>query len=160
MMRRAIFVFFLLLSRSFSFTAAAEDGSLKTLYSVVHYPDANTMSEFLWRISGQKVLFPADLRASQNSVDRIIERVQSVLDMYPDAFQVSVRLFSPYTSGDIASYEGSTRSVRVFADRVTDGVFAHEISHAVIDSYFESAPPRKVHEILSRYVDQHLWSDY
>ena len=40
------------------------------------------------------------------------------------------------------------------------GVLAHEVAHAIINQYFAVPPPSKVQEILSQYVDKHLWGDY
>jgi hypothetical protein len=93
-------------------------------------------------------------------VDRIIERVQEILDMHPDHFKVTVKLDPKYDQGNIAAYKPGLRTIHVFADRITDGVFAHEVAHAVICSYFSVPPPEKVQEILCQYVDRHLWEDF
>jgi hypothetical protein len=159
--RQEALIFFLIVCAVLSHPCgAAESGTLKTRYATIHYQSPKDLSEFTWRISGQRIEFPADLNTGDHSVDRIVDRVQSILDMYPNSFGVVINLLVSYTSGDIAAYDKKSRTIEVYADRVTDGVLAHEISHAVIDAYFESTPPDKVHEILSRYVDQHLWSDY
>jgi hypothetical protein len=45
-------------------------------------------------------------------------------------------------------------------DNVSDGVFAHEIAHAVIYKYFPRPPSSTAQEVLTQYVDKYLWSDY
>ncbi len=80
--------------------------------------------------------------------------------MFPDNFFIDIYLHPAYEGGLIAFYNHKTESVTVYADRVTDGVLAHEIAHAVINSYFDVPPPEKIQEILTHYVDRYLWSDY
>ena len=80
--------------------------------------------------------------------------------MYPDNFHIKISLYPQYKEGMVALYSHKTKSITVYADRVTDGVFAHEIAHAVICNYFSEPPPRKIQEILAQYVDRYLWEDY
>ncbi|MDD5672373.1 MAG: hypothetical protein PHN49_12130, partial [Candidatus Omnitrophica bacterium] len=124
------------------------------------YSDDQALSDFLWRISGKRLSAKDDLTPAKSRLDEIVERVQTVLDMHPENFQLKVRLYPKYTEGRIASYKPATRTIMVFADRVTDGVFAHEVAHAVLCDYFGTAPSEKVQEILSQYVDRNLWEDY
>jgi len=49
------------------------------------------------------------------------------------------------------------RIIYLNAGDVHEGILAHEFAHAVIDSYFAVRPPRATAEILSRYVDEHLY---
>ncbi|MBF0254271.1 MAG: hypothetical protein HQL11_04015 [Candidatus Omnitrophica bacterium] len=142
---------------------AAELGSpvyFETRYADVYYTDGKALGDFLWRISGRRFYPAEDNAEAVSSVDYLVDRVQSILDMRPDPFKFRVDVLSGYTKGDIAAYLPNGRSIKVYADRVTDGVFAHEVAHAVMDQYFESALPRKVQEILAQYVDRHLWEDY
>lgn len=118
------------------------------------------MTSFVWRISGKRIKVPDDFSLAKNAVDRITERVQSILDMFPDNFHVDIDLYPAYKKGFIAFYSHNKRVINVYADRVTDGVLAHEIAHAVINAYFDTPPPAKMQEILTQYVDRHLWSDY
>jgi hypothetical protein len=39
---------------------------------------------------------------------------------------------------------------------VSDSEISHEMSHAIIDSYFAIIPPSKVAELMAVYVDSHL----
>jgi hypothetical protein len=103
-------------------------------------------------------------------IDEILEKVQSILDMYPIDLHISIfvlpdyeslkkvfREFSLSGSAPIAFYSHKMRSIYVAADSLTDGVLGHEIAHAVINFYFGVPPPAKMQEILAQYVDLHLW---
>ncbi|MDB4349495.1 hypothetical protein OAA99_00915 [Omnitrophica bacterium] len=129
----------------------------ETKYTQIHYLQDEDMQQFLWRIGGKRIDVYTYPGFAKSRVDRIVEKVQSLLDMYPEDFKIAVYLRPQYEKGHIAFYRNENQSVVVYADRVTDNVFAHEISHAVINSYFESPPSSKVKEILSQYVDVHLW---
>jgi len=131
-----------------------------TEYTGIFYSDEGQLREFFWRVSGKK-LDPLDnLTLVKARIDRLVEMVLSILDMRPKDFKVSIEIKPEYKSGDIAKYKHSRKTITVYADRVTDGVLAHEIAHAVICAYFPSRPPRKTQEILAQYVDRHLWEDY
>ena len=83
-----------------------------------------------------------------------------ILDMFPSNFRVKIELRGGYIEGKIALYNNSENKIVVYADKVTDGVLAHEVAHVVICRYFVSVPPPKIQEILAQYVDTHLWTDY
>ena len=154
----SFFLFFLIFSGSGAF--AAKSLVFKTKYVKMHYADDLTLKSFIWRVSGKKINLPVDFSLAKNIVDMITERVQSVLDMYPVNFSVDIYLYPEYKHGLIASYNKATNSIQIYADQVTDGVLAHELAHAVINCYFDSPPPERIQEILTQYVDKHLWSDY
>ncbi|MCK4851521.1 MAG: hypothetical protein KAS86_00250 [Candidatus Omnitrophica bacterium] len=139
---------------------AGSSKTFKTSYCDIHYPDEKTLGDFFWRISGKRFNFIEDMSLARSRVDRLIDRVQSILDMYPDNFRFKIELHTEYKKGLIAAYYRDRNSVKVYADKVTDGVLAHEIAHAVICNYFNPPPPAKMQEILAQYVDRHLWSDY
>jgi len=154
-------VFFLTSTSSFASDLSASNSTvLKTRYTSLHYGEDKVLSDFAWRISGQRLNPHADGSVIGNAVDRIAERVQALLDMFPDQFRVDIFIHPAYEEGHTASYSHPQKEIRVYADRVTDGILAHEIAHAVINAYFTVSPPEKVQEILAQYVDQHLWSDY
>ncbi len=142
-----------------SHSLAASYETYRTEHATIHFEREEDLRDFFWRISGIDFRDMADRRGA-GFVDRIVTRTQSILDMYPRDFSVDIYLKPSYQSGNIAFYSDTTRSITVYADRVTDGILAHEVAHAVMDAYFTLAPPRKVQEILSRYVDAHLWQDY
>ena len=141
--------------------AYAESSSnlLETRYATVHYSENDQMNDFLWRITGERLTGQSVLQNTRGRIDEIIERVQSLLDMHPAAFHFDIFLKKNNEGGTIAYYSHETRSITAVASRVTDGVLAHEIAHAIINAYFNPAPPEKSQEILAQYVDQHLWSE-
>lgn len=140
--------------------AIAQEKVFQTDYTDIHYSSYETFCDFLWRISGDRYNLCEDPILAKSRIDRIVERVQSILDMHPDNFHIRIDLYPAYEGGLIASYSHKNRLLKIFTDRVTDGVLAHEVAHAVISMYFPQPPPKKIQEILTQYVDKHLWDDY
>jgi hypothetical protein len=126
----------------------------------VHYSDDKALGNFLWRITGRRFTFTDDTALARTRIDALIERTQQVLDMYPDKLRVRIELYPAYSEGNIAKYDHKRRTIVVYADKVTDGVFAHEAAHAIICNYFSPPPPEKMQEIIAQYVDRNLWNDY
>ena len=143
---------------SFTPAAAQEYKTFETRYATLHYTNEEDLYRFLWRISGKHVDVHTYPGFAKSRIDRIVEKVQALLDMYPQRFHVNIRIEHAYEKGPIASYSNESRTITAYSDRITDGVLAHELSHAIIYSYFTSPPPKKIQEILSQYVDKHLWS--
>lgn len=132
----------------------------ETNRATIFYSENGELSDFLWKIGRLRLDQPVPTSLAKSRVDRIVEQVEAVLDMYPVNFHVDIYLRSGYEEGNIAVYSNRTKSITVFVDRVTDGVLAHEIAHAVINAYFSTPPPSKIQEILCQYVDVHLWQNY
>lgn len=153
--------FIVILLLAFCSDILAQDQKIfLTDYTDIFYSDESVLSDFFWRLTGKRLDFMQDKKLARSQVDRIIDRVQSVLDMHPLRLRVRIDLYAHYESGKIASYSHKAKSISVYADKVTDGVFAHEIAHAVISNHFSEPPSEKVQEILAQYVDRYLWSDY
>jgi len=152
------FIFFVILFGS-PLVLSQEYKIFKTGHATIYYLEDSQLSDFLWKIGHLKLTPAIENSLVKNRVDRIIERVEAVLDMYPDNFHTDIFLRSGYKDGDIAFYSDKTESITVFVDRVTDGVLAHEVAHAVIIAYFRTPPPAKIQEILCRYADAQLWCD-
>ncbi|MBP7055570.1 MAG: hypothetical protein KBB52_01790 [Candidatus Omnitrophica bacterium] len=132
-----------------------------TRYTTIHYNEDKDMDDFIWRLGGQKLEFSHDRALASSRVDRIIDRVRNVLDIQPAKFTVDIYLYrGPLESGQPAFFEYKTRSIHISIENVTDGVFAHEVAHAIINFNFGPALPSKVQEILTQYADKYLWSDY
>ena len=132
----------------------------QTQYTDISYSNEDTLRTFLWRITGKKFTLLEDRGLARSRVDRIIERVQDVLDIHPENMRIKIKLLASYKEGKIASYTRSTNTIVIYADKVSDGMFAHEAAHAILCAYFKSPPPEKMQEILAQYVDRHLWDDY
>ncbi len=140
---------------------ALAESAFKTKYTLIHYDQAKDLSDFLWRLGGTRIEFTTDTDLASSRVDRLVERVQTILDMHPKGLTIQIFL----KRGELAEnpqgfYQRENGTVTLCVDKVTDGIFAHEISHAVINKYFGGTVPRKTQEILSQYVDKYLWNDY
>ncbi|MFH1594518.1 MAG: hypothetical protein ABID09_07465 [Candidatus Omnitrophota bacterium] len=144
------------------FTGASDAERWKvfeTNYTSLCYIQSGDLNSFFWRISGADIDVYTYPGLAKSRIDRIVEKVQSLLDMYPENFRVDILLYPTYTEGPIACYSEEDKSISAYVDRITDGVLAHEISHAVMNAYFKFPPPKKMAEILSQYVDRNLWSE-
>ncbi len=150
---------FLCCSLSISF--AGEAGIFKTKFTDVYYSDRKDMDDFVWRIGGNRTDFATDRGFALNRIDRLVERVEAILDMQPKNFKVNIYLHRGLLDSErIAYYDHKTKSIHISVDYATDGVAAHEMAHAVINSHFARPLPGKMQEILTQYVDKNLWSDY
>lgn len=104
-----------------------------------------------------------------NKVDQITARVQQVLEMTPKGMRFKVLLMN--TSGEvqqayremynrnvdfIAYYSPQANTVYLAVEDVNLRVVSHEIAHAVINHYFQNAPPVKIHEMLAQYVESQI----
>lgn len=133
----------------------------QTKYTRIHYTEDKDMDDFIWRLGGQKLEFSGDTSLASNRVDRVIERVENILDLRPEGFKIDIYLKRGVLESDrIAFFEHKTKAIYISIDNVSDGIFAHEVAHAIINKSFWSPLPSKVQEILTQYVDKYLWSDY
>lgn len=102
-------------------------------------------------------------------IDFIVEKVMTVLDMYPRGLRLSI-VIRPDTASVqqdfmrlyksevdyIAFYSPSTETVFFSAGNATLSVVAHEIGHVVAENYFTISPPAKIHEVMAQYAEQHI----
>ena len=137
----------------------AGDKILETKFATIHYNEDEEITHFFWRLSGKRVSLTGNTELIRNRLDELVERVERLLEMYPAPFRFELRLKAHYVSGSIAEYSHHTRSITVALDRLTDGVLAHDMAHAVINAYFPVPPPEKAQEILAQYVDKHLYEE-
>lgn len=140
---------------------AETSNTFKTKYTTIHYKDDKDLSDFLWHLGGTHIDFARDKDMASNRVDRIVERVETIIDMRPKDLNIDVYLQrGELKYNEIAFYQYKTNSIYLSVDKVSDGVFAHEVSHAIVNRYFAAPPPSKIQEIITQYVDRYLWSDY
>lgn len=167
---------FIILALFLPSSAVGAEKVLETYYTSVYYQTDEDVIDFAGKISkgpytarrdSEKAL--ADLR---QDIDRIVYRVKTLLDMYPQNMRFSVRVHkdpsgvkeryadhSQKGKAPIAFYSHQTRTVYVALPNLSGGIFAHEVAHAVINFYFPVAPPAQMQEILAQYVDKHLWDE-
>lgn len=156
-----IVLFGLLISAGVPSALGGSSGAFNTKYTKIHYSDRKDLDDFIWRLGGERRDFPEDPALVSNRVDRIIERVEAILDMRPRNFCVDVYLRRGLLDeARAAFFDRKTYAIHISVDYSSDGVFAHEAAHAVISRYFSVKPPDKVQEILTQYVDRYLWNDY
>jgi len=128
---------------------------------MIHYADYKDMDDFLWKLSGERIDFLNKAQLASSYIDRIVDRVQAILGIIPRDLRFKIYLKRGRLEGDKeAYYDHKTKTIYVSVDYASQGVLAHEIAHAIIDTYFPSPAPSKIQEILSQYVDKYLWSDY
>jgi hypothetical protein len=103
-------------------------------------------------------------------VDIIIEKVQIVLDMFPDNYHVQLVLLP--TAADVAAiykqkygkdvnhiayYSISEKTIYISSVDACLRVVAHEVGHSVVDHYFQQIrPPYNIHELMAQFAEQHV----
>ena len=105
----------------------------------------------------------------KNKVDIIVERVIVVLDMRPADVRFKIVLLP--TEEDvqqvykakynrkvdfIAFYAPKDKTVYLSVNDIRIGVFAHELGHLIIDLFYGTTTPSKIHEVLAQFVVTHL----
>lgn len=111
----------------------------------------------------------------KNRVDNIVDRVSKLLDMYPADLHFTINIYPnnrdierafrdlgglrALEGAPIAFYAHKRNTIYVSIEKLTPGVLAHEIAHAIINVYFDTPPPERMQEILAQYVDKHLWEE-
>jgi len=139
---------------------AQSEKSFQTKYATVLYTQDKDLDDFIWRLGGSRQDPSRESRLASNRIDRLVGRVFAILDMWPRNFKIFINLRrGTLEKNNVAYYDDRTHTVTLCVDYASDGVLAHEIAHAVINQFFPSTPI-KIKEILSQYVDAHLWSDY
>lgn len=149
---------------------------LKTKYAIIKYKDENQLDEFNQELDiGNLSYYIKDTAQTvqdeiRQKIDIIISRVQSVLDMSPTGlnFKVTIldtkkeiiesykRIYKSDTNF-IAFYSVGENNVYISLEDISLKVIAHEFGHAVVENYFDVSPPRKIHEVLAQFAEQHIY---
>lgn len=102
-------------------------------------------------------------------LDIIIEKTETVLDMFPANLHITVVLLP--TSRDVAAmykqkygkradhiayYSLKEKTIYVSVNDVSLRVITHEIGHAIVDHYFTVRPPYNMHELMAQFAEQHI----
>ena len=151
--------------------AAAE---LDTAFAVVRYTDEAQLKTFNRKISTSLFGFGSShggplSSATREQVNQLVGRVQEILDMRPAKLHFTIELLDNPDQVQriyqkqygrkvdfIAFYSPRTETIYVAINKLRRTVIAHEMAHAVIDRYFDKAPPVKIHELLAQYVEKQL----
>ncbi len=156
---------------------------LETRYAVLHYADPKDLARLdrrldvdfidrsLLRAFGFFVRqddpkLPARVAAK---IDAVTCRVQEILGMFPKGFNVHIFLFHDGKALDAfylkrflrpapshSLYDQREHAVYLDLSRMSEGVLAHELGHAVITVFSVIPPPSATQEILCQYIDEHL----
>ena len=149
---------------------------IDTSFAVVKYTDEDQLKTFNKKVGGSSYgfVFGSDRTGTpgektRSEIDQLIGRVQEILDMRPEGLHFTIEIFNTpeevqavylkeYGSkvDFIAFYSPRSETVYVATKKLRRTVIAHEIAHAIIDRYFDKAPPVKVHELLAQYVEKQL----
>lgn len=105
----------------------------------------------------------------KNKIDLIIEKVETVLDMYPAKLKFNIVIHSSTTGiqmeyqrlykrivNYIAFYSPGENTVFYSANNAKLRVVTHEIGHVIAENYFAISPPPKIHEVLAQYAEMHI----
>jgi hypothetical protein len=105
----------------------------------------------------------------KNKLDVITQNVETILEMYPPNLHYSVSLCTDMDQVNEAlttRHPGawhragfySTGKDTVYLSVPDTGlkVVAHEVGHVVVEKYFKTKPPVKVHELLAQFVEKHI----
>lgn len=147
-------------------------------YSRVFYEDIETLRLFNRRVKlGSlsyilKKRYPKEISLEKQvseKIDIIVDRVKTILDMYPKNFKVDIKITPDsnlvksiykkrYYRGTefVAFYSPQERTIYISAEDAKSNILAHELAHSIIDQYFGVAAPVKIHEILAQYVDENF----
>ncbi|MFA5256015.1 MAG: hypothetical protein WC419_04910 [Candidatus Omnitrophota bacterium] len=171
---------------SYSILFAQDDGpladnedwsSMTSNFFVLYYSPSANLEDLNRDITKRQLYFDQAAKYGEVTVkeeicqrlDRLYNRVQDVLDMYPKTPRINIKIFKDRDelndeSSKIFGKAQDSRSFYVYKYNtiytsegdIDDSVLIHEMAHAIIDHYFSVIPPETVAEILASYVDAHL----
>ena len=150
-------------------------GEFETRYATVTYFDMKDLREFnnelymgrlrsRYKVQGDTVQDEVGAK-----IDFIVERVMTVLDMYPRNLKFLIEIYPDARKVQqvfrrlyqvdvryIAFYSPSRDKIFFSADNGRLRVVAHEIGHVVVENYFTISPPRRIHEVLAQFAEKHV----
>ncbi|HMK50680.1 MAG TPA: hypothetical protein VK435_11555 [Thermodesulfovibrionales bacterium] len=158
------------------FSSVPAASELKSRYTTIIYSSDDQVRRFNKEMSLGSLSYLLRNKASitaadeaANKLDVLIERVETVLEMYPKELRFNVILLSSEsevqdvfrrkygrTVDYIAFYSPRDKTIYLSVRDVELGVLAHEIGHVVVDFYYGISTPTKIHEVLAQYVETHL----
>ncbi len=160
----------------FSGLGAARASQQKSRYVTLSYPSKQVLREFndnlrlnrkLNYAMRKNVVTVADEVLAK--LDIIIEKVQIVLDMFPDFYHVRVVLLPDdddvsrvyqrkygKRANHIAYYSLSEKTIYISVDDTNLRVISHEVGHSVVDHYFKVRPPYNIHELMAQFAEKHV----
>ena len=170
---RIIIVTFLILISTQSLSYGLE---LTSRYATIVFEDENLHRKFNHELLLGSISHLMRYKKSltwqdeiKNKVDVLVERVVVVLDMHPKDVRFKLVLLpkeedvqqmfkAKYDKsvGYIAFYAPKDKTIFLSVNDIRIGVFAHEIGHLIVDLYYGTTTPSKIHEVLAQFVETHL----
>jgi len=174
----------LLVASGWALSFAFDDGfpgarRLESTHFIIYiYPDVNTSTLAKQLNIGPSDKFLAGEPLKERSappnglgdaLDALYAEVSNMLDMRLYTYKVNLKVCrdlkqvrSVYTglfggnldTSSFYSYELNT--IYITEENLRACIIGHELAHAIISHYFVVAPPSKIHEILSMYVEYQL----
>lgn len=150
---------------------------LQSRYATIEYESAGALRKFNNKLKMGSLSFMLSGRKSEtveeevlNKIDVIVEKVETVLDMYPDdmKFKIVIRESTKGVQEEfrriygvdvdyIAFYSPVENTVFYSAKNITLRVVAHEIGHVVVERhYYPVSTPVRIHEVLAQYAEMHI----
>jgi len=158
----------------------AHGAELKTNYATIIYSNEELLEKFNQEIvlnrqlrlmlRNQKIFTVQD--EVKSKVDLVVEKVESVLEMFPDILQFKMKVMA--TSDEvqqvylakygrqvdhIAYYSLKEKTIYISTDDANLRVMAHEIGHTVVDHYYKNPTPSKIHEVLAQFAEKYVTED-
>lgn len=157
-------------------SSPAYGDEIKTRYATIIYDNMEVLRKFNRELFMGRLKYQLPSGASDTieeevteKIDLIIEKVQTVLDMFPKPinFSIVIHLSTNGVQKDfqriyhkevdyIAFFSPGENTVFYSADNATLRVVSHEIGHVVAEHYFTVSPPPKIHEVLAQYAESHI----
>lgn len=173
------FIFLRIITFLFFFFSLSIDISgfdLKTRYVTIFYENEKLLTEFnkeirlgslSYLLKNKKIITIED--EVINKVDVIVERVQDVLSMYPKEVSFKIVLLSKSNDVQvifknkykrdvdyIAFYSPNDKTIYLSVKDIDLGILVHEVAHVIVDLYYGTPTPSKIHEVLAQYVEMHF----
>jgi hypothetical protein len=149
---------------------------IKTRYATITYDHIDVLRKFNRELFMGRLKYMLPTGGSdtiedevKDKIDLIVEKVQTVLDMFPKKinFSIVIHLSTAGVQLDfkriynkevdyIAFFSPGENTVFYSADNGSLRVVTHEIGHVVTEHYFTVSPPPKIHEVLAQYAETHI----
>jgi len=149
----------------------------KTRYVTLQYPTRNVLIDCNEKITlkGKRAstirkINPLNVEDEMGAkLDTIVERAETVLEMFPASLRITIVLLADFDAvaavynkkyekhiSNIAFYSLSENTIYVSVEDMHNGVLVHEISHAIVNNYFNFRLPYKVHEMMAQFTERHF----
>ena len=146
---------------------------LHARYVTLEYTDTAQLKSFNKKLKPSSFSFSFSKSSSpdlagevRKKLNQLSGQVQEILEMKPNNLKFRVSLLANRAEVKkiyqeqfnrkvdfVAFYSPKTKTVYFSIKDLRLKVFVHEVAHAVIDHYFDKAPPTKIHEMLAQYVE-------